>query len=274
MVATNLKAGTRELMEKRSGLEEEMNVIIERLCRPGGPGLSGNLLDSQGFPRADIDIPTVRAERHRLTELRNDHKNITEKIELNIQLLHSAKLTTATASVKDSDPKDQDVNVGLSSSYPISGGASIAMDVDLVFSRPFAMVDEITEASPAAEDGLQLGDQIVKFGDVERGENLLQRLDAEARKKQGQQVSLLVMRQGVLINLTVNPRAWSGRGLLGLPFPSPMKGGLATLDLLIARVPKGELFCFLSKESNWHLSDESDSELICGHDHKLSYQYA
>ncbi|KAL6555155.1 hypothetical protein OROGR_006413 [Orobanche gracilis] len=67
MVATNLKAGTRELMEKRNGLEEEMNGIIERLCRPDGPGLSGNLLDSEGFPRADIDIPTVRADRHRLT---------------------------------------------------------------------------------------------------------------------------------------------------------------------------------------------------------------
>ncbi|KAL6555154.1 hypothetical protein OROGR_006412 [Orobanche gracilis] len=190
------------------------------------------------------------------TELRNDHKNITEKIEVNIQLLHSAKLATATASVEESDPKDQNANVGLSSSYgnPISGGASIAMDVDLVFSRPFAMVDEITEASPASEDGLQLGDQIVKFGDVERGENLLQRLDAEARKKQGQEVSLLVMRQGVLINLTVNPRAWSGRGLLGLPFPSLMKGGLETFDLVIARVPKGKLFCFVSKDSNWHLS--------------------
>ncbi|GFQ06593.1 26S proteasome non-ATPase regulatory subunit 9 [Phtheirospermum japonicum] len=225
MVATNLKAEIMKLMEKRSGMEEEMNVIIEGLCRPGGPGLSGNLVDSEanfiflffGFPRADIDIPAVRAERHRLGELRNDHKNITEKISKNIELLHSAKLTPTTAYVKDSDSKDQDANVGMSSSSnnPISGGASIAMDVDFVLSRPFAMVDEITEASPAAEDGLQLGDQIVKFGDVERGENLLQRLAAEPQQKQGQAVSLLVMRQGALINLKVTPREWSGSGLLG-----------------------------------------------------------
>ncbi|KAL0451533.1 UNVERIFIED_CONTAM: putative 26S proteasome regulatory subunit p27 [Sesamum latifolium] len=230
MVATNLKAETMKLMEKRSGLEAEMNVIIERLCQPGGPGLSGNLLDSEanfhfflmlsiyGFPRADIDIPTVRADRHRLAELRNDHKDITEKINQNIQLLHSATLAPRSASVKDSEPKDQDANVGMPSSFsnPIAGGASSAMDVDLVVSRPFAMVDEITEASPAAEDGLQLGDQIVKFGNVEIGENLLQRLAAEAQQKQGQAVSLVVMRQGALINMTVTPRAWSGRGLLGL----------------------------------------------------------
>ncbi|KAL3649490.1 hypothetical protein CASFOL_005893 [Castilleja foliolosa] len=149
--------------------------------------------------------------------LRNDHIDITEKINKNIQLLHSAKLTPTTVYANNSDPKDQDTNVGMSSSVnnPTSGGASVAMDVDFVLSRPFAMVDEIAEASPAAEDGLQLGDQIVKFGDVERGENLLQRLAAEPRQKQGQAIPLLVLRQGALINLKVTPREWSGSGLLG-----------------------------------------------------------
>ncbi|CDP10234.1 unnamed protein product [Coffea canephora] len=95
MVATNLKAETMKLMEQRSGIEPEMNVIIENLCRPGGPGLNVFII-LQGFPRADIDIPAVRAERHRLAELRNDHKDITEKINQNIQVLHSARLTSTT----------------------------------------------------------------------------------------------------------------------------------------------------------------------------------
>jgi len=47
MVGANLKAETMKLMEKRSALETEMNVIIDRLCQPGGPGLSGNLVDSE-----------------------------------------------------------------------------------------------------------------------------------------------------------------------------------------------------------------------------------
>lgn len=50
------------------------------------------------------------------------------------------------------------------------------MDVDATVSIPFALVDEIAEDSPAAEDGLQLGDQIVKFGNVESGDNLLSKL--------------------------------------------------------------------------------------------------
>lgn len=95
------------------------------------------------------------------------------------------------------------------------GVTSRAMDVDVVTSIPFAMVDEITESSPAAEDGLQLGDQVVKFGNVEGGDNLLQRLAAEAQSNQGQAVSVGVIRQGAKVGLSVTPRIWQGRGLLG-----------------------------------------------------------
>ncbi|KAG8372574.1 hypothetical protein BUALT_Bualt12G0080200 [Buddleja alternifolia] len=213
MVGTNLKAETVKLMDNRSGKEAEMNVIIERLCQPGGPGLSGNLVDSEAsFIIFLFALDYLFIYEH-IGKLRNDYKDLTEKINQNIELLHSARLAPATASVGDSGPNAEDANVGLSSSFcnPIGG----AMDVDVLVSRPFAMVDEITEASPAAEDGLQLGDQIVKFGTVEIGENLLQRLAAEAQKNHGQTVPLVVMRQGALINMTVTPRAWSGRGLLG-----------------------------------------------------------
>lgn len=89
------------------------------------------------------------------------------------------------------------------------------MDVDVIVSRPFAVVDEIADGSPAAEDGLQLGDQIVKFGNVESGDNLLHRLSSEAQASQGLALTLVAMRQGELINLTVTPRTWQGRGLLG-----------------------------------------------------------
>lgn len=223
MVGANLKAEAMNLMEKRSGIEAEMNVIIQRLSQPGGPGLSGNLLDSEGFPRADIDIPAVRADRQRLSELRNDYEDITEKINQKIQVLHSAKLAPISDSVKAPGLNAQEgiVNLGTSSSFgnPIAGGSN-SMDVDVVVStgRPFAMVDEITEGSPAAEDGLQLGDQIVKFGNVEIGENLLQRLAAEAQRNQGLSISVVVMRQGASINFTMKPRSWSGRGLLGCHF--------------------------------------------------------
>ncbi|ESQ42600.1 hypothetical protein EUTSA_v10014592mg [Eutrema salsugineum] len=220
MVGANLKAETMALMEKRVAMETEMNSIVGRLCNPGGPGLSGNLVDSEGFPREDIDIPVVRAERRRLAELRSEHSEITDKISANIQILHSVRPTSRASSTKDSGP-EASISSGEVTSLSASmqtGGFSVtsrAMDVDVVTCIPFAMVDEINESSPAAEDGLQLGDQVVKFGNVEGGDNLLQRLAAEAQSSQGQAVSVGVIRQGAKVDLSVTPRIWQGRGLLG-----------------------------------------------------------
>ncbi|XP_060171775.1 uncharacterized protein LOC132602962 isoform X3 [Lycium barbarum] len=216
MVGTNLKAETMKLMDERANKETEMDVIIQRFSQPGGPGISGNLVDSEVFPRTDIDIPTVRADRHRLAELRNDHKIMTEKIDQNIQVLHSARLASTPSSVKDSDDAP---GLGVQgSAVNIATAATSAMDVDVVFSRPFAVIDEISEASPAVEDGLQLGDQVVRFGNVQSGENILQRLAAESQSNQGCAVSMTVMRQGAMTNVKVTPRAWQGRGLLGCNF--------------------------------------------------------
>ncbi|THG14528.1 hypothetical protein TEA_025265 [Camellia sinensis var. sinensis] len=225
------------LMDKRSALESEMNVIIDRLCQPGGPGLSGNLIDSEaisisplqsslyththtlGFPRADIDIPVVRADRHHLA-----------------------------GNLEGSNNQDLSVNVGTSaSSHNVLHGNTIsAMDVDVTVNRPFALVDEISEASPAAEDGLQLGDQIVKFGNVESGDDLLPKLASEALSNQDREIPVVVLRQGAFINLTVTPRAWQGRGLLGY------KIHIVQVDTII---PKSSPL-IPSKFEKRHLQDE------------------
>ena len=54
MVGTNLKAEAMALMNKRTELEAQMNAIIERLCQPGGPGISGNLVDSEAISLSNI----------------------------------------------------------------------------------------------------------------------------------------------------------------------------------------------------------------------------
>ncbi|CAL5376325.1 unnamed protein product [Camellia sinensis] len=118
--------------------------------------------------------------------------------------------------VEGSNNQDLSVNVDTSaSSHNVLHGNTIsAMDVDVTVNIPFALVDEIAEASPAPEDGLQLGDQIVKFGNVESGDDLLPKLASEALSNQDREIPVVVLRQGALINLTVTPRAWQGRGLL------------------------------------------------------------
>lgn len=223
MVGTDLKAETMTLMEKRDSTEAEMNAIIQRLCCPGGPGLSGNLLDSEGFPRADIDIPFVRADRHRLAELNNIHKDLTEKIDQNIQLLHAAKSSPKTSTIINSGKETDSqmvtaFNGGGSASLEHVHTGNATVDMNASVKVPFAIVDEIAEASPAAEDGLQLGDQIVKFGNVDCGDSLLSRLASEVQTNEGCRVIVVLMRQGALMSLSVTPRTWQGRGLLGCHF--------------------------------------------------------
>ncbi|XP_058722997.1 uncharacterized protein LOC131594809 isoform X2 [Vicia villosa] len=216
MVGTNLKAETSSLMDKRSALESEMNSIIARLSQPGAPGLSGNLLDSEGFPRSDIDVPVVRAERRRLAELRNDYTEITKKIDQNVQILLAPRPGKNISGTQTSSTVEAVASAPSQNALPSLPPNS--MDVDVLVSRPFAVVDEISDASPAVEDGLQLGDQILKFGNVEAGENLLPRLASESQSNMGQAVPVVIMRQGTVINLTITPRTWPGRGLLGCHF--------------------------------------------------------
>ncbi|XP_038889104.1 26S proteasome non-ATPase regulatory subunit 9 [Benincasa hispida] len=224
MVASNLKSETMDLMQKRTAIEAQMNAIISRLCQPGGPGLSGNLVDSEGFPRSDIDIPVIRSERGRLTELRNDHMEITEKINQNIQVLHSAKPASNLSLSRDAGNTEGSNGSSVTTvASPSSNGisqsdSSTTMDIDANGGIPFALVDEIANASPAADDGLQLGDQVLKFGDVEGGDDLLRRLASETQSNQGRPVAVVVMRHGTPVNLTVTPRSWQGRGLLGCHF--------------------------------------------------------
>ncbi|KAL6655576.1 hypothetical protein ACP70R_006402 [Stipagrostis hirtigluma subsp. patula] len=207
MVAPNLKAETMGLMDRRTALEAEMDAIIAGLTAPGGPGITGGLVDAEGFPRSDIDIPNVLAQRRRLSELRHDHKDITNKIDKNLEVLHSAKLSRNEQLTSISAGSTASSNIGLSQSDP--------MDEDPVARLPFAMIDEISEGSPAAVDGLQLGDEIVKFGNVEAGDRLQERLISEATSNENSQVSLVIIRQGSAMNLTITPRKWHGRGLLG-----------------------------------------------------------
>ncbi|KAG8056782.1 hypothetical protein GUJ93_ZPchr0002g24010 [Zizania palustris] len=210
MVAPNVKAETMRLMDRRAALEAEMDAIIAALSAPGGPGITGGLVDAEGFPRSDIDIPSVIAKRRKLAELRNDHKDITNKIEKNLEVLHSTKLSRNEQSIPRSSGTPASLHSGSSQNDP--------MEEDVVTRLPFAMIDEMTDGSPAAVDGLLLWDEIVKFGNVEAGDRLQERLVSEALSNEDCQVPLVIIRQGAPLNLTVTPRKWHGRGLLGCHF--------------------------------------------------------
>ncbi len=83
-----------------------------------------------------------------------------------------------------------------------------------VAAGPFAVIDELAEGSPAADAGLQLYDQLCSFGGVTRQTpDTLQAVAALLRE--GQAVEAVVLRHGAPQVLSLTPRTWAGRGLLG-----------------------------------------------------------
>ncbi|KAL5570531.1 hypothetical protein UlMin_027106 [Ulmus minor] len=159
-----------------------------------------------GLPHKGFAVPVQIAIEHPLPKM------ITKKINENIQVLYLARLAPRSSSFKESGVGKASTNQILStlSDVDIASINNVHVDVDVMVSIPFAMVDEIADASPSAEDGLLLGDQIVKFGSVEAGDN------SEAQSNNGHAIIVVLIRQGTLVNLIVRPRTWQGRGLLGI----------------------------------------------------------
>lgn len=62
--ADELKKQLRAVEGRRADIEAELRSCFDRL--PEDPGLNGPLIDREGFPRADVDIPLVREVRQKI----------------------------------------------------------------------------------------------------------------------------------------------------------------------------------------------------------------
>lgn len=70
------------LSGEQTRLEAEVAAIVEELTSgPNAPGVSGPLVDAEGFPRADIDVYRVRHQRHRFACLQTDHRAVMAQLE-------------------------------------------------------------------------------------------------------------------------------------------------------------------------------------------------
>lgn len=139
------------------------------------------MVDSDGFPRADIDIVSVLAQRNRLAKLSTDLALLTDKIE---ELLHvvlarpeedgqegdtqSMRSQFGEDGVRDSSNavSDDSGDKSIVASSSTETGTTGIRRVGKSSKTSFAIVDEVGEKSPAEAAGLQIGDKIVSFGDV------------------------------------------------------------------------------------------------------------
>ncbi|XP_077058102.1 26S proteasome non-ATPase regulatory subunit 9 isoform X1 [Siphateles boraxobius] len=182
------------LIKRKDEIEEQIKAYYDMLQTQEGVGIDGPLVDVEGFPRADVDLYKVRSARHSISCLQNDHKAVMVEIE---EALHKLHATARVGERKDETKME-------------ATGQTVCL------SSPFALVDAVTQGSPAFQAGLRVGDEIMEFGSV-KTQNFrnLRDIASVVQHSEGKSLRVGVFRNGQEVHLSLTPQHWSGRGLLG-----------------------------------------------------------
>lgn len=293
--ADQLQRSARENLKKldvkRQALEAEAAAIVDELLAPppddagGEPmGVDTPLVDADGYPRADIDVFRARTLRHRLNEIRTDHKELMRQVEAGMVKVAAFSKRDDAADEEERrrrlapkpkpkfDPKTgkwavinwdgtvagvdhgedrrfdrigtaDDVLPGEAGAdgAAASGAAESAIEAAEASTEqqqplvPFALVDDVSSDSPAAEAGLVEGDLLLQFGPVHHLNHrdlraVLELVPTAAANQEEIAITLLRREQPSVepgwthaaetavrrrMVVKIRPRPWAGRGLLG-----------------------------------------------------------
>ena len=128
------RAYALSLISQKGGLETELQAQYDILLSHNST-MSTPLVDTEGFPRADIDIWAIRHARVRIIELQNDITAIVERI----------KGALEEAAAEDASAIAVPTTNGVHNVNSITNGAN-----GDYASRPFGKVDGVAPGSPAS----------------------------------------------------------------------------------------------------------------------------
>lgn len=194
----------QQLITRKDNLEEELKALGSVLDRHKVT-MQSSLTTFDGFPRADIDVAQVRVTRARIIHLRNDWKELMDRIEKALHEHH--------ANIQEEDAKNPQPDL---SSVPASTVSPPAAP-----ETPFARVNTVEPGSPANEAGLKAGDLIRRFGDaIWSNHERLRKVGEVVQQNTGRPILVRVSRkegsETQEMDLRLTPRqGWGGRGSLG-----------------------------------------------------------
>ncbi|XP_047035686.1 26S proteasome non-ATPase regulatory subunit 9 [Helicoverpa zea] len=215
MVGINMNGPARDrvmkLIEDKDKIESEIREHTAVL-ETNNVGMDDPLVDSEGFPRNDIDVYKVRHARHRIICLQNDHKSLMKLIEKGLAEVHKDLLGSNGEGRAVNGASSSNGHGNGTSSGDTAAAAAAAVEDDKVF----AVVGFVHDGSPADIAGLQEHDEILQFGSVNH-QNFqdMTQINNIVAHSVGQRVNIKVKRGNNVYNLTVLPRPWQQPGLLG-----------------------------------------------------------
>mmetsp|Transcript_16558 Transcript_16558/g.28169 ORF Transcript_16558/g.28169 Transcript_16558/m.28169 type:complete len:152 (+) Transcript_16558:119-574(+) len=142
-----------------------MANIIEVLDNmQGAPGLRTPLVDSEGFPRDDVDLFEARKLRNQHACLQTDHQNLMKELEKAMYALQQVYQSMGLKDEKEDKPKGGDQIAQNTASAPVD--AEMAGSKGQEEKIPFVWIHDVAKGSPAEQDGFKIGDAICRFGGV------------------------------------------------------------------------------------------------------------
>ncbi|KAI8054084.1 hypothetical protein BDF22DRAFT_682868 [Syncephalis plumigaleata] len=208
-------ANANALLKQKDDLETTIREQ-EALLNEHRVSMHEPLVDREGYPRADVDVYSIRKIRVRIIELRNDLRGCMSHIEAALHQVHAARKASieeniATTPTATTTAKVDEVASSTLSTVSLSG-------------KPFARVNAVSPDSPAWDAGLRRDDRIIRFGelDQQRYESLTQ-LGELVNRHEGRTIDIVIERSvssddqsQEQSTLQLVPRKdWGGRGMLG-----------------------------------------------------------
>ncbi|KAL8843792.1 MAG: hypothetical protein Q9176_001754 [Flavoplaca citrina] len=136
----------QDLIAEKARTEEELKAL-SGVLDSHGVNMNTSLTTFDGYPRDDIDVAQVRMTRARIIRLRNDYKSLMSRIEDGLHNHHAQARSLSTWQPASAPHA------------PTTSASSLE--------APFAKVNSVVAGSPAEAAGLEAGDKIRRFGDVD-----------------------------------------------------------------------------------------------------------
>eukprot|EP00298_Acanthocystis_sp_HF-20_P002631 c13038_g1_i1.p1 GENE.c13038_g1_i1~~c13038_g1_i1.p1 ORF type:complete len:201 (-),score=83.86 c13038_g1_i1:12-593(-) len=186
-----------EELKQKVKERDEMEITIKNLIAElemTPVGLHGSVVDSEGYPRNDVDIPVIRSKRQQLSRLQNDYKALMEVIEADLHKLHSETKQNQKPAKKEEQEETKK-------------------------KEHFAVIKIVSHDSPSYHSGLRVGDRVTRFGNIQSKANFKD-LGSFVASHENKPIQVDIIRkesngEDVNINISLTPVKWSGQGLLG-----------------------------------------------------------